>query len=150
MQVMIEDAESKGAKVALGGSTSKEFSRGFYFQPTVLTNVNSNMVVMNEETFGPIAPIATFSTLEEVLEMANSTPYGLAGFVFTSDLNRGLQVGLQLDVGMVGINNLTIATAEAPFGGVKGSGFGREGGQEGIEEFLISKYINARMGKVTQ
>ena len=150
MQAIIEDAESKGAKVALGGSPSKEFTKGFFFQPTVLTNVNSNMVVMNEETFGPIAPIATFSTLEEVVKMANSTPYGLAGFVFTSDLNRGLQVGLQLDVGMVGINNLTIATAEAPFGGVKGSGFGREGGIEGIQEFLITKYINARMGRATK
>ena len=150
MQAIIEDAESKGAKVALGGSPSKEFTKGFFFQPTVLTNVSSNMVVMNEETFGPIAPIATFSTLEEVVKMANSTPYGLAGFVFTSDLNRGLQVGLQLDVGMVGINNLTIATAEAPFGGVKGSGFGREGGIEGIQEFLTTKYINARMGRATK
>ena len=149
MHEMIADAKSKGAKVALGGSASEEFSKGYFFQPTVLTNVKSDMVVMTEETFGPVAPIATFSNLEEVIQMANSTPYGLAGFIFTSDLNSALQIGLRLEVGMVGINNLTIATAEAPFGGVKSSGFGREGGAEGIEEFLITKYINARMGRVT-
>jgi succinate-semialdehyde dehydrogenase/glutarate-semialdehyde dehydrogenase len=148
MHEMISDAKSKGAEVALGGSASKEFSKGYFFQPTVLTNVKSDMVVMTEETFGPVAPIATFSNLEEVIQMANSTPYGLAGFIFTSDLNSALQIGLRLEVGMVGINNLTIATAEAPFGGVKSSGFGREGGAEGIEEFLITKYINARMGRV--
>jgi succinate-semialdehyde dehydrogenase/glutarate-semialdehyde dehydrogenase len=149
MHEMIADAKSKGAEVALGGSASEEFSKGYFFQPTVLTNVKSDMVVMTEETFGPVAPIATFSNLEEVIQMANSTPYGLAGFIFTSDLNSALQIGLRLEVGMVGINNLTIATAEAPFGGVKSSGFGREGGAEGIEEFLITKYINARMGRVT-
>jgi succinate-semialdehyde dehydrogenase/glutarate-semialdehyde dehydrogenase len=103
------------------------------------------MEVMKEEGFGPIAPSATFSTVNAAIEMANSSAYGLAGFIFTQDLNQALQIAMRLDVGMVGINNLTIATAEAPFGGVKMSGVGREGGSEGIEEFLSTKYVNARM-----
>lgn len=149
MKDMVDDARNKGADVALGGDASKEFSSGYYFEPTVLLNVSQDMMVMKEETFGPIAPISTFSDIREAIELANSTPYGLAGFIFTQDLNRAIQIGLQLEVGMVGINNLTIATAEAPFGGVKSSGFGREGGSEGIDDFLITKYVNARMNMVT-
>lgn len=142
---MVDDARTKGATVAAGGRRSEDFSVGYFFEPTVLLNVSKDMDVMKEETFGPIAPIATFTTVNEAIELANSTPYGLAGFVFSQNLNEALQISLRLHVGMVGINNLTIATAEAPFGGVKMSGFGREGGSEGVEEFLTTKYINARM-----
>lgn len=145
VQSMVDDAQSKGATVASGGKRSSNFSAGYFFEPTVLLNVSQDMEVMKEESFGPIAPIATFSTVAQAIELANSTVYGLAGFIFTKDLNEALQIALRLEVGMVGINNLTIATAEAPFGGVKMSGFGREGGSEGVEEFLTTKYINARM-----
>jgi len=148
MKVMVDDARKKGAYVAVGGDVAKQFSVGYFFEPTVLLNVTQDMLVMQEETFGPIAPITIFSDINQAIELANSTPYGLAGFIFTQDLNLAIQIGLQLEVGMVGINNLTIATAEAPFGGVKASGFGREGGSEGIEDFLITKYVNARMNRV--
>jgi succinate-semialdehyde dehydrogenase/glutarate-semialdehyde dehydrogenase len=145
MEEIVSDAKSKGAQIALGGAKSNEFESGYYFEPTVLLNVNSGMRVMQEETFGPIAPIARFDTIEEAISLANQTPFGLAGFIFTEDLNLAIEIGLQLEVGMVGVNNLTIATAEAPFGGVKASGFGREGGAEGIEDFLVTKYFNSRM-----
>ena len=142
---LVKDASLKGALVATGGVVSKQFESGFYFEPTVLLNVTPDMLLMQDETFGPLAPIGIFDTHEEALELANSTRYGLAGFIFTEDLNLALQLALRLDVGMVGINNLTIATAEAPFGGVKDSGFGREGGTEGVADFLVTKYVNARM-----
>jgi succinate-semialdehyde dehydrogenase/glutarate-semialdehyde dehydrogenase len=145
---MISDAESKGAKVAIGGKKSDAFSEGFFFEPTVLLDVSSEMEVMKEEIFGPIAPITTFANVSDVIAKVNSTTFGLAGFIFTEDMNAAIEIGLQLEVGMIGVNNLTIATAEAPFGGVKSSGFGREGGSEGIEEFLVTKYLNARMKKV--
>ena len=148
MEEIISDAKEKGAKVLQGGNASADYALGFFFEPTVIVDVNSTMKVMQEETFGPIAPIMIYSQISEAVEMANSTPYGLAGFIFTKDLNRAIQIGLRLEVGMVGINNLTIASAEVPFGGVKSSGFGREGGSEGVEEFLITKYLNARMSKV--
>jgi succinate-semialdehyde dehydrogenase/glutarate-semialdehyde dehydrogenase len=148
IEEMIADATSKGAKIVLGGKRSDAYSAGYFFEPTVLLDVSSDMNVMKEETFGPIAPIRSFKDVAEAISLANETPYGLAGFIFTSDLNAGIEIGLQLEVGMVGINNLTIASAEAPFGGVKASGFGREGGSEGIEDFLLTKYVNARMKKV--
>jgi succinate-semialdehyde dehydrogenase/glutarate-semialdehyde dehydrogenase len=147
IEEMITDAKSKGAQIALGGKRPDAHSVGFFFEPTVLLDVSSDMSVMKEETFGPIAPIKSFENVAEAISLANETPYGLAGFIFTTDLNAGIEIGLQLEVGMVGINNLTIASAEAPFGGVKASGFGREGGSEGIEDFLITKYVNARMKK---
>jgi succinate-semialdehyde dehydrogenase/glutarate-semialdehyde dehydrogenase len=148
MQNIVEDAVGKGAEIALGGKAADQFESGYFFEPTVLLKVRENMEVMREETFGPLAPIATYKNLESAIAMANSTPYGLAGFIFTQDLNLAIEVGKKLEVGMVGINNLTIATAEAPFGGVRESGFGREGGIEGIEDYLITKYMNARMAKV--
>jgi succinate-semialdehyde dehydrogenase/glutarate-semialdehyde dehydrogenase len=99
---------------------------------------------MREETFGPIAPISSYSSLDEAVGRANSTPYGLAGFIFSEDMGDSLALARRLEVGMVGINNLTIATAEAPFGGVKMSGFGREGGLEGVSDYTVTKYVNVR------
>lgn len=145
IQGLVDDALAKGAKLLVGGTRSKAHERGFFYEPTVLVDVGPGMKVLSEEPFGPIAPIQPFSTIEEALEMANSTDFGLAGFIFTDELEIGLRIAERLDVGMVGINNLTIATAEAPFGGIKNSGFGREGGSEGIEEFLVTRYINSRM-----
>ncbi len=145
IQSLVDDALAKGAELLVGGTRSKVLKRGFFYEPTVLVDVRPGMKVLSEEPFGPIAPIQTFSATDEAIEMANSTDFGLAGFIFTDELEIGMGIAERLDVGMVGINNLTIATAEAPFGGVKNSGFGREGGSEGIEEFLVTKYINSRM-----
>ena len=139
---LVADAVAKGATVAHGGARIDEFQAGFFFAPTVLTNVTGDMAVMTEEPFGPIAPITTFATFDEAIAAANSTAYGLAGFVYTRDLALAYRASEALETGMVGVNHLTIATAEAPFGGVKYSGFGREGGTEGIEAYTQVKYIN--------
>lgn len=139
---LVDDAVAKGATVATGGTRMDEFNAGFFFAPTVLTGVTADMDVMTEEPFGPIAPITSFTTFDKAIELANSTAYGLAGFVYTRDLALAHRASEALDVGMVGVNHLTIATAEAPFGGVKYSGFGREGGTEGVEAYTHAKYIN--------
>jgi succinate-semialdehyde dehydrogenase/glutarate-semialdehyde dehydrogenase len=136
---MVEDARSKGATVVLGGSPGE--GAGYFFEPTVVTGVPRDARVMQEEIFGPVAPIASFSTEGEVLEMANGTEYGLVAYVFTKDLSRMIRVSEALEFGMVGFNQGIVSNPAAPFGGVKASGFGREGGFEGIEEYLETKYV---------
>ncbi|MEV5575503.1 NAD-dependent succinate-semialdehyde dehydrogenase [Spirillospora sp. NPDC052269] len=143
---LVEDALAGGARLEHGGGAPEEFQVGYYFTPTVLTGVSADMRVMREEPFGPIAPIVTFSTFDEAIAIANSTPYGLGGFVFTGDLTTAFRASEELEVGMVGVNHLTIATAEAPFGGVKQSGHGREGGTEGIDDYTVTKYVSMRLG----
>lgn len=136
---LVQDARDKGAEVVLGGSPGQ--GRGYFFEPTVVTGVPRDARVMTEEIFGPVAPIASFSTEEEVLELANSTEYGLVAYVFTQDLSRMIRVSEALEFGMIGFNQGIVSNPAAPFGGVKASGFGREGGFEGIEEYLETKYI---------
>jgi len=144
---LVGDAVSKGAALATGGRRCDPCGtgRGFFFEPTVLTDVEDSMAIMRDEPFGPVAPIATFSDLAEGLARANATPYGLAGYVFSRDLRTAFAASEGLEVGMVGVNNLVIASAEAPFGGVKGSGFGREGGSEATEPYTVTKYVNLRL-----
>ncbi len=141
-QALVEDAVARGARIRLGGKRPEAFPRGFFYEPTVLTNVDSTMRIMNEEPFCPVAPLATFTDLEDALAKANATPYGLAGYVFTENTRTAFLASEGLEVGMVGVNNLVIATAEAPFGGIKQSGFGREGGIEGVEGYTVTKYVN--------
>ncbi len=144
---LVADAHDLGATVATGGRRCDPLGtgRGFFFEPTVLTDVAADMRVMQEEPFGPVAPLTTFTDLDDGLSQANATPYGLAGYVFTRDLRTAHLAGEGLEVGMVGINHFALATAEAPFGGVKQSGWGREGGREGIEAYTVTKYLNLRM-----
>jgi succinate-semialdehyde dehydrogenase/glutarate-semialdehyde dehydrogenase len=141
---MVADARKSGAEIAFGGKKVSSFSDGYFYEPTVVLQPDDSTVVMREETFGPIAPISSYSSLDEAVGRANSTPYGLAGFIFSEDIGDSLTLARRLEVGMVGINNLTIATAEAPFGGVKMSGFGREGGLEGVSDYTVTKYVNVR------
>ena len=141
-EALIADAVGKGATLASGGQRPDGFSKGYYHEPTVLTHVDTSMEVMTEEPFCPIAPITSFNRLDDALEKANATNFGLAGYVFTKNTKAAFLAAEGLDVGMVGVNNLVIACAEAPFGGVKESGFGREGGSEGIEAYTVAKYIN--------
>lgn len=137
----VSDAIQKGGKVKTGGN--KFFlSDGYFFEPTVLLDATDDMLCMNEETFGPLAPIATFKSTEEVIERANHMPYGLAAYVFTQNLNRAIQVSEQLEYGIVGLNDGLPSVAQAPFGGFKQSGLGREGGHHGIEEYLETKFIS--------
>lgn len=141
-EALIADAVGKGATLASGGQRPDGFSKGYYHEPTVLTHVDTSMQVMTEEPFCPIAPITSFNQLDDALEKANATNFGLAGYVFTKNTKAAFLAAEGLDVGMVGVNNLVIACAEAPFGGVNESGFGREGGSEGIEAYTVAKYIN--------
>lgn len=134
----IEDAVEQGAKLETGGKSLG----GLFVEPTVLSNIQDNMLCMTEETFGPLAPITSFKTDEEVIERANSSIYGLAAYVFTENINRGLRVVEALEYGIVGLNDGLPSTPQAPFGGFKQSGLGREGGRQGIEEFLEVKYIS--------
>jgi succinate-semialdehyde dehydrogenase/glutarate-semialdehyde dehydrogenase len=114
---------------------------GFYYPPTVLADVPSSAPVLAEEIFGPVAPIVTFSTDSEAIRLANATEHGLVSYVYTSDLARGLRVSEALESGMVGLNRGLVSEPAAPFGGVKQSGIGREGGHEGLLEYTESKYI---------
>lgn len=142
IEALVADAVDKGATVRCGGRRPAGFDRGFYYEPTVLQNTRPEMKLMSDEPFGPVAPISTFDTLDDAIERANDTPFGLAAYVFTSSLATAHLASERLEAGMIGVNNLVIATAEAPFGGIKQSGFGREGGSEWVDAYTVTKYIN--------
>jgi len=135
----IEDAISKGAETIYCGTGEKE--DGNFINPTILTGVTKNMRVATEETFGPLAPLFEFSTVEEVIELANDTIFGLASYFYAKDLSRVYQVAEALEYGIVGVNTGIISTELAPFGGVKQSGLGREGSHYGIDDYLEMKYV---------
>jgi len=135
----IEDATSKGAQVKLGGKPHD--LGGTFYQPTILTDVTSDMAVATEETFGPVAPLFKFDTEEEAVRAANDTEFGLASYFYSRDIGRAWRVSEALEYGMVGVNTGHVSTTEAPFGGVKSSGLGREGGRQGLDDFMETKYI---------
>jgi succinate-semialdehyde dehydrogenase/glutarate-semialdehyde dehydrogenase len=141
---LVDDAVGKGAKVLTGGKALD--GAGYFYEPTVLTGVPDNAELLREEIFGPVAPITTFSTDEEAIAKANDTEYGLVSYVFTTDMDRGFRVIEALETGMIGFNQGMVSNAGAPFGGVKQSGFGREGGPEGLEEYLETKYVALNVG----
>lgn len=135
----ISDALSKGAKLEVGGNAVS--SAGFLFEPTVVSGVRPQMFVSKEETFGPLAPILEFDSEDEVIGLANDTEFGLAGYFFSRDVSRVMRVAQKLQVGMVGANTGKISAAEAPFGGVKESGYGLEGSALGLAEYQNVKSI---------
>ncbi|MCV2874701.1 NAD-dependent succinate-semialdehyde dehydrogenase [Rhodobacteraceae bacterium XHP0102] len=135
----VEDAKAKGATVATGGM--RDQLGGTFFQPTVLTGANADMEFAQEEIFGPVAPVFKFETDQDGIDMANNTRFGLAAYAYTSDLARAMRLDRDLQYGMVGINSGMITTVEAPFGGLKESGLGKEGGSQGIEDYLNTKYV---------
>ncbi|AZV48975.1 succinate-semialdehyde dehydrogenase (NADP(+)) [Bacillus halotolerans] len=139
----IDDAVEKGAKVVAGGTYERNDDKGCYFvNPTVLADVDTSMNIMHEETFGPVAPIVTFTDIDEAIELANDTPYGLAAYFFTENYRRGIYISENLDYGIIGWNDGGPSAVQAPFGGMKESGIGREGGSEGIEPYLETKYMS--------
>jgi succinate-semialdehyde dehydrogenase/glutarate-semialdehyde dehydrogenase len=139
---LVSDAVQQGARLLRGGGPlSGPAHTGYFFEPTVLTDVPDNARLLSEEIFGPVAPIATFSSEEQALEAANRTEYGLVAYVYTQDLARAFRVCEGIESGMIGLNQGVVSNPAAPFGGVKQSGFGREGGFEGIGEYLETKYI---------
>ena len=139
LERLVKTAVSEGAAVITGGN-SKD-GAGYFFEPTVLMDVKPGSTILGEEIFGPIAPIVRFKTEQEAIDLANDTVYGLVSYAYTQDLKRGLRLVEQLDTGMTGLNTGLVSNAAAPFGGVKQSGLGREGGLEGISEYLETKYV---------
>ena len=155
LQMVIEhvnDAVSKGANILTGGHPpeGKAYSKGWFYLPTVLTGVNADMMVMREETFGPVAPIATFRTIDQAIGMANDTPYGLAAYVFTNDLNVAMYAAERIDAGGIGININDITDMRGPFGGRKMSGVGRELGEPGLDSYLEWKHVRVLRQKPNQ
>lgn len=142
VQSHLDDAVKKGADVLTGGKKWDSDLAGHFFEPTVLGDVDDGMKIMSEETFGPIIPIQTFTDEDLVVEKANDTDYGLAAYVFTENTSRALRVSEKLEYGIVGVNDVFPAVPEAPFGGIKQSGVGKEGGYYGMEEFLEQKFIS--------
>lgn len=134
----VEDALQKGAQLTTGGRRQ----HALFFEPTVLLNVSDEMLCMREETFGPVTPITTFETEDEVIKRANNSQFGLAAYVFTKDISRGIRISEQLEFGIVGLNDGLPSTPQAPFGGFKQSGLGREGGHYGLDEYIEVKYIS--------
>ena len=140
MEAIVIDAKARGGKIATGGS--RHGNQGFFFQPTVITDIPDDSKIMTEEPFGPIAPIVPFKTFDEVVERANSLPFGLAAYAFTTSSATATAIGDAINSGMVGVNSVAISTPETPFGGIKESGYGSEGGIEGLQAYMNTKFIS--------
>ena len=149
MDSHVQDSVRKGAKALVGGKRHAELNAGGgnFYMPTVLTDITEDMLPFQEETFGPVCPLLSFQTEEDAIRIANDTNYGLAGYLCTKDLGRAFRVGEALEFGMVGINEGAISYDVAPFGGIKESGLGREGGSYGLDEYLEIKYMCLGLGK---
>jgi len=141
-QTLIDDAKKNGAKVLTGGKKSDRFDKGYFFEPTVLSNLTMGAKIMTEEPFAPVMPLLDFSRIEDVIKAANNTRYGLAAYVFTNDLTVAWRMAEGLEAGIIGVNDPVPATPQCPFGGMKESGIGREGSHEGLEAYLETKYIS--------
>jgi succinate-semialdehyde dehydrogenase / glutarate-semialdehyde dehydrogenase len=140
MESFVRDAKDRGGKIATGGE--RHGNQGYFFEPTVITDVPDDSKVMTQEPFGPLAPVVRFKTLDEVVERANSLPYGLAAYTFTGSAHTANLMGDALQSGMVGVNSIAVSTPETPFGGIKESGYGSEGGLEGLQAYLNTKFIS--------
>jgi succinate-semialdehyde dehydrogenase/glutarate-semialdehyde dehydrogenase len=139
VQGLVDDAVARGARVLLGGTPPPR--PGHFYPPTVITDVPEGSQILTEEVFGPVAPIRSFAYEAEAIAEANNTEFGLVAYVYTTDLERGMRAAETLEAGMIGLNRGLVSNPAAPFGGIKQSGLGREGGREGIEEFLETKYV---------
>jgi succinate-semialdehyde dehydrogenase / glutarate-semialdehyde dehydrogenase len=142
---LVEDAKAHGARVRAGGIRPADMNAGYYFAPTVLDDVPETARIMTEEPFVPVAPIAPFESFDEAIARANEVPFGLAAYIFTSSLKTATLASEAIEAGMVGVNEVALAAAEAPFGGIKESGLGREGGTLGIQDYLEAKYIKTKL-----
>jgi len=140
METFVNDAKDRGGKIVTGGT--RHGNQGYFFEPTVITDVPDDSKIMTQEPFGPVAPVVTFKTLDEVVERANSLPFGLAAYTFTGSAQTANMMGDALQSGMVGVNSIAVSTPETPFGGVKESGYGSEGGIEGLQAYLSTKFIS--------
>lgn len=144
-QELVDDARKNGAKVLTGGKKSDRFDKGYFFEPTVLTDLNLSARIMTEEPFAPVMPVLDFSKLDDVIAAANNTKYGLAAYVFTNDLTVAWKMAEGIEAGIIGINDPVPAAPQCPFGGMKESGMGRELAHEGLEAYLETKYISMKL-----
>ncbi len=140
MESFVNDAKARGGKIQTGGN--RHGNQGFFFEPTVITDVPDDSKIMTEEPFGPVAPIVPFKTFDEVVERANSLQFGLAAYTFTTSASQAQAIGDAIQSGMVGVNSVAISTPETPFGGIKESGYGSEGGIEGLQAYMNTKFIS--------
>ena len=140
MEAIVQDSKSRGGKIVAGGK--RRGNQGYFFEPTVVTDIPDDSKLMREEPFGPIAPIVSFKSFDEVVARANSLKFGLAAYAFTASAQTATAIGDALESGMVGVNSVAISTPETPFGGVKDSGYGHEGGIEGLEVYMVRKFIS--------
>jgi succinate-semialdehyde dehydrogenase/glutarate-semialdehyde dehydrogenase len=140
MEAIVNDAKARGGKIVTGGA--RHGNQGFFYEPTVITDIPDDSKIMTQEPFGPVAPIVPFKTFDEVVERANSLEYGLAAYAFTASEKTAAAIGDALQSGMVGVNSVAISTPETPFGGIKESGYGSEGGIEGLEAYMNVKFIS--------
>jgi succinate-semialdehyde dehydrogenase / glutarate-semialdehyde dehydrogenase len=141
-QALIDDAKGKGAKILTGGGRSKDFSKGYFFEPTILSNISHDARLLTDEPFAPVMPVLDFSKIDDVIEQANNTVYGLAAYVFTNDLSVAWRMAEGIEAGIIGLNDPVPATPQCPFGGMKESGLGRELAHEGLEAYLETKYVS--------
>jgi succinate-semialdehyde dehydrogenase/glutarate-semialdehyde dehydrogenase len=137
----VSDAVARGATIVVGGRKLEGIGAGQYYAPTVLKGADAAMLCAQEETFGPVVPVSSFTTEDEAVQLANDTPFGLAAYFYTADAARIWRVADRLEAGIVGINEGALAAEAAPFGGVKESGYGREGSRHGLDEYLHVKYL---------
>lgn len=144
VEELVKDASEKGAQTILGGKSLQPKLKGYFFEPTLITDVTENMRIWNEEIFGPVAVVRKF-TDSNVIEIANNTNYGLSAYIFTQNITRGIKMAENLQFGIVGINDATPSAPQAPFGGIKHSGFGREGGKYALEEYTYIKYLSFKI-----
>ncbi len=142
---LIDDAKKHGARILTGGQRSEAFEKGYFFEPTVLTNMSPEMKISTEEPFAPVMPLLDFENLDEVIAAANNTQYGLAAYVFTNDLSTAWKMAEGLEAGIIGMNEPVPATPQCPFGGMKESGLGRELGHEGLEAYLETKFVAIKL-----
>src|SRR6202162_5943082 len=140
MQAIVNDSKSRGGKIVTGGK--RRGNQGYFFEPTVITDLPDDSKLMTQEAFGPIAPVVTFKTFDEVVARANALQFGLAAYAFTSSAETANAIGGALESGMVGVNSVAISAPETPFGGIKDSGYGHEGGIEGMEAYMVRKFIS--------
>ena len=142
VETLVEKTKEEGAKILCGGKRPAGFNKGYFYEPTVFDNVKDNFTIMNQEPFGPLVPITTFKNYDEVIERANNHELGLASYVYTNSMERAHKSSEMLETGVVAVNTPVVAVAEAPFGGIKQTGYGREGGSMGIKDYLNIKYTH--------
>ena len=140
MEAIVQDSKSRGGKIVTGGK--RRGNQGYFFEPTVVTDIPDDCALMTQEPFGPIAPVVSFKSFDEVVARANSLKFGLAAYAFTASAQTANAIGDALESGMVGVNSIAISTPETPFGGVKDSGYGHEGGIEGLEAYMVKKFVS--------